>query len=221
MGMPLTGNGFTVQLQAPEFDFATYPFDIQAFFVHVQAVLPLEFMRFVPLEGASHLGGQLGEEEWVFGKPTVTTGEVIRVTGQPTSRLSFGFKGHRHLNYYWLRIFLPLATIMLVSWMTFLVPEFSKRVDIAGANLQIVVAFNFTISNDLPRLGYMAIMDAIVVATFLFCAAIVMTNLIFKRMEANGAKDRAQRIDRYAIWIYPLVLMALVLLCLGRSLHGN
>ena len=207
------GERFTAQLQAPEFDFVQYPFDTQNFYVHVKGVLPLEYMRFVPIKGGSHLGKQLGEEEWIFGNPTMHVDEVVGVTGKPTSSFSFSFKAHRHRNYYWLRIFLPLAIIIVVSWMTFLLGDFSKRVDIAGANLLIVVAFNFTISNDLPRLGYLTFMDAIVMATFVFSAAVVMTNLIFKRMEAHGRELEARRIDKFAIWIYPVTLVTLVLVC--------
>jgi len=50
-GQAIYGERFTVQLQAPEFDFVQDPFDSQIFFVHVQAVFPREYMRFVAVEG--------------------------------------------------------------------------------------------------------------------------------------------------------------------------
>ena len=141
------------------------------------------------------------------------------MTGKPTSRFSFNFRANRHLNYYWLRIFLPLAILITVSWMTFFLRDFSKRVDIAGANLLIFIAFNFTISNDLPRLGYMTFMDAIIVITFVYSGVAVITNIIFKRMEALGRQDMARRIDRSAIWIYPVMLLTLVLACSYWFIH--
>jgi hypothetical protein len=207
------GERFTVQLQAPEFDFVQYPLDTQQFFVRVQAVYPTQFMRYVPLAGFSRLGDQLGEEEWVFGKSWTTSDVVEGMTGKPTSRFSFGFEAHRHLNYYLLRIFLPLGIIIVVSWLTFFLQDFGKRVDVAGANLLIFVAFNFTISSDLPRLGYMTFTDAIVVATFVFSALVVMLNVIFKRMEVVGKESLARQIDNYTIWIYPFTLVTLVILC--------
>jgi hypothetical protein len=215
-GQAVYGERFTVKLQAPEFDFARYPFDTQTFFVHVQAVYPTTFMKYVPLDAFSRLGGRLGEEEWLFGEPWTSTSVVEGTTGKPTSLFSFGFSAHRHLNYYLLRIFVPLAIIILVSWLTFFLQDFGKRVDVAAANLLIFVAFNFTISGDLPRLGYMTFMDAIVLATFVFSGLVVIMNVIFKRMEVMGREAVARRIDTFTIWIYPLALGVLVLLCWFR-----
>jgi len=207
------GERFTVALQAPEFHFVQYPFDTQQFFVHVEAVYPTGFMKFKPLEGFSRLGDRLGEEEWVFGNSWTNVTEVEGLTGKPTSRFSFAFEAHRHLNYYLLRIFVPLVIIIVVSWLTFFLQDFGKRVDVAGANLLIFVAFNFTISSDLPRLGYMTFMDAIVLATFVFSGLVVMVNVVFKRMEVIGKESLARHIDNYTIWIYPVTLGVLVLLC--------
>ncbi len=212
-GHAVYGERFTARLQAPEFDFVQYPFDAQLFFVHVDAIWPTEFMRFKLLEEWSLLGDQLGEEEWIFEKHWADVSEIKGFTDKRTSRFSFGFEAIRHLNYYWLRLFLPLGIIILVSWVTFFLQDFSKRVDIAGGNLLIFVAFNFTISGDLPKLGYVTFIDAIVFATFVFAGLVVVANVIFKRMESFGHEGLARRIDNYTIWIYPVTLFALVLLC--------
>jgi len=143
------------------------------------------------------------------------------MTGKATSRFSFSFRAHRHLIDYCLRIFLPLTIIILVSWMTFFLQDSSKRVDIAMANLLVFVAFNFTISNDLPRLGYMTFMDATVGATFMFRGMVVMINVIFRRMEVFGREHRARRIDNYTLWIYPFTLVSLVLFCTYWFLVGK
>ncbi len=204
---------FSATLQAPDFDFVQYPFDSQKFFVHVDALHPTGFLKFAPVDGVSGLGDRLGEEEWIFNDSITEVSEVKGISGKPTSRFSFGFIAHRHLNYYVLRIFVPLIIIVLVSWLTFFLQDFSKRVDIASGNLLIFVAFNFTISNDLPRLGYLTFMDAILVAFFVFTGMVVVANVIFRRMEITGREALARRIDNYTIWIYPFTLAVLVILC--------
>ncbi len=204
---------FSTTLQAPDFDFVQYPFDNQKFFVRVDALHPTGFLKFVPLEGFSGLGDQLGEEEWIIRDISTEISEVEGIIGEPTARFSFGFVARRHLDYYALRIFVPLVIIILVSWLTFFLQDFSKRVEIASANLLIFVAFNFTISNDLPRLGYLTFMDAILVAFFVFSGTVVVANVLFRRMEITGHEELARRIDDYTIWIYPFTLGILVLLC--------
>ena len=91
--------------------------------------------------------------------------------------------------------------------------DFGKSIDIAGANLLIFVAFNFTISSDLPRLGYMTFMDAIVLITFVFSSLVVITNVMFRRMEVVGKESLTRRIDNIRIWAYPFTLAALAVLC--------
>ncbi len=204
---------FSATLQAPDFDFVQYPFDNQKFFVRVDALHPTGFLKYVPLEGFSGIGDQLGEEEWIFEDNWTKISEVRGITGEPTARFSFGFTAHRHINYYVLRIFVPLVIIILVSWLTFFLQDYGKRVDIAGANLLIFVAFNFTVSNDLPRLGYVTFLDAILVAFFVFTGLVVVANVLFRRMEITGHENLARRIDNYTIWIYPFTLGILVLLC--------
>jgi hypothetical protein len=201
---------FTATLQAPEFDFVQYPFDTQKFYFRVVASMPVNFVKFIPLEGYSQLGDQLGEEEWTFENSWTTTNEIDGISGRPTSLFSFGFEANRHLNYYLLRIFLPLVIIILVSWFTFFLNDYSKRVDMAVANLLVFVAFNFTISNDLPRLGYLTFIDTIMFATFVFAGLVVLVNVIYRRMEVHGREATARHLDNLTIWIYPFTLILLV-----------
>jgi hypothetical protein len=91
--------------------------------------------------------------------------------------------------------------------------DFGKRVDAAVANLLIFVAFNFTISSDLPRLGYVTFIDAIFLAAFFVTAGVVLVNVIFKRLEVTGRMELARRLDIFAIWVYPLFLTLAIALC--------
>ena len=202
---------FSVTLHAPDFKFVQYPFDTQKFFVRVESTYPEAFVKFVVLPGFSKVDKKLGEEEWINRETWTEIATSEGITGLPSSRFSFGSKADRHLEYYVVRIFAPLLIFVIVSWATFFLQEYRKRIDIASGNLLIFVAFNFAISNDLPHLGYMTFLDFILVAMFVITGLIIVFNVVLRRLKVNGHEDLARKIDGHMLFaIYPLAY-ALVL----------
>ncbi len=195
---------FTTTFQAPDFNFRQFPFDTQQFFIRIDSIFGEESVFFSDLADFTEVGDQLGEEEfYVTASDTQVTSETD-VTGNVTSRYSFHFTAKRHLAFYILRIFVPLGLILLVSWFTFFLRDYSKRIEATSANLLVFVAFNFTIGSELPRLGYLTFMDSILVAAFAFSVFVVVYNVSLKWLELTDQRDRADRVDRFMIWLYPL-----------------
>ncbi|TAJ45470.1 ligand-gated ion channel [Methanofollis fontis] len=204
---------FWVILQAPDFDFKNYPFDTQDFYIRVDSIYPEEAVFYTPWEEKTAVGTQLGEEEWYITGSDSGIGSIM-ITGI-NSRYSFHFTAQRHLTYYILRILVPILLIIVLSWIPFLLRDYGKRADIAGANLLLFIAFNFTIANDLPRLGYLTFLDSILVTTFMISGATVAYNLYLKWLATERQKEIAERIDRIIVWLYPLgyiLAIALILI---------
>ncbi len=203
---------FSATLQAPDFDFRRFPFDTQQFFIRIDALFPEEFFVYSELEDFSEIGEQLGEEEWIVTNFDTAITTELASTQRLTSRFSFGFEAERHVSFYITRLFIPILVILIVSWFTFFLKDYGKRVDVSAGNLLLFIAFNFTISNDLPRLGYLTFMDVVLISTFVVTGLVVIFNVALKRLEVAGRIELAHRIDRYTIWIYPLVYVAAIAL---------
>lgn len=197
---------FSATLQAPYFNFIRYPFDTQKFFVELSSLLPLGIVEFYPLQDHTGMGDLLGEEEWILINPRIAASVVTGPGGRENSVVALQFEAKRHVLFYVLRILLPLLIILFVTWATFFLEEYRRRIDMASANLLVFVAFNFAISTTLPRLGYMTFMDSLLVAMFVITGSTVLVNIGLRRLKINGREDLARKIDRYlVIWIYPLI----------------
>ena len=195
---------FSVTLQAPDLDFRRFPFDRQSFAFQVDTLLPREYFMFEDLPGYTQVGTKLGHAEFVVSESGTDITTWLGALGEEFSRFSFRFVTRRHLNYYFFRIFLPLLLILTVSWVTFFLRDYRKRIDVSSGLLFVLVAFNFTISSDLPRLGYMTLMDAILISAFIVTILIVIVNVYLRRLEAAAKEERAKHIDKYILWLFPV-----------------
>jgi hypothetical protein len=206
-------------LQAPYFDFKKYPFDTQKFFLEIVSINPVKLVQFTTLDEHYGLGDNLGEEEWVLENPQLEISTITGLTGLESSKVALVFTGHRHIEYYTLRIFIPLLVLIIVSWATFFLGEYRKRIEIAGANLLVFIAFNFAISGDLPKLGYPTFMDFILLCMFVITGSIIGFNVALRRLNVAGKESLALRIDNYVSkWIYPLGYLAVVGFAIYRFL---
>jgi neurotransmitter-gated ion-channel len=209
----------TLTLQAPDFNFTRYPFDRQTFYLELVSVYPSDVVSYVPMTDLSGLGDQLGEEEWILGNDRMIKSTVQGLSGEESSRVALAFEGSRHVMYYALRIFLPMLVLVTVSWSVFFLDEYRKRIEIAGANLLVFVAFNWAISDDLPRLGYLTFLDFILQCMFVVTGAIIVVNVLLRRLKLMGREALATRLDVYVIkWIYPLGYAAIVAFAVARFL---
>lgn len=206
----------SMTLQAPDFNFLQYPFDTQTFNIRIVSLRADNKYVFIADPNYNRMGSQLGEEEWQVNTYRTFIDKVELVPGKTNSRFTFTFPAHRHIDYYVYRIFLPLALIVLVAYATFFMLDYSKRVDYAAANLLTFVMFNFAVSSDLPRLGYLTFTDCILVISFIITAVTVVSNVVMRRLSVTEKEHVARKWDGIILWGYPLLYVAGLVWALTR-----
>jgi hypothetical protein len=202
---------FWVSMQEPNFDFRKYPLDKQDFHIQINSIYPEELYTYINWDEKNILGNDLGVSDWIINEydTSVNNSRIANVNPQFT----FLFQGQRQLTYYFLRIFIPIFIIILISWLTFFLKDYIKRSDIAAANLLLFIAFNFAIASDLPRLGYATLLDWVMLFAFVFTSLIFAYNLYLRLLETREEHALAERVDKVMIWLYPVMyLIAFILI---------
>lgn len=204
------GESFTMTYQA-DFNFRKFPFDTQLFPIYLDLLLPADTYVVSDLPGFSGINPDHGEDEFIITDFT-TSSEIVegRVTDNPVSRFSMTFEAPRHLNYYILQIFIPVLLIILISWFTFFLHDYNRRIEVSAGNTLLFIAFSFSLADNYPRLGYLTFLDAVMGVTFIFNTLVLLYNVYMKRLENQGRLERVEHIDHLLDWVYPFLYLGLI-----------
>ncbi|NJN82835.1 MAG: electron transporter RnfC [Caldilineaceae bacterium] len=202
---------FTTNFQV-DFDFEQFPFDTQTFVIRAESLFPNEYFIYTDHEDFSGISPDHGEDEFILSDATVEISSVPNSGGNLASRYTFSFEGPRHLSYYVFQIFVPILLIILVSWFTFFLKDYVRRIEVASGNLLLFIAFSFSLSDNYPRLGYLTFLDAVMAIMFVVNALVVVYNVWLRRMEMNEQVELVERIDNIMDWVYPLMYVLLLII---------
>lgn len=111
-------------------------------------------------------------------------------------------------------IILPLLILVSLSWCVFWMDEesISNRVNISLVGILSVVAYYFVIQDTVPKIPYLTMMDAFIIATFIILAASVVVSIVVDKLDRAGRKETGNRIDYACRWLFPLGYLVIILL---------
>ena len=87
-----------------------------------------------------------------------------------TSRLEIKIEVQRNYEYYIFKVIFPIILILLLCWSVFWIRprELESKLTITIVCLLSLIAYNFVIEEDLPKLSYLTIMDHLVLISYIF-----------------------------------------------------
>jgi len=120
-------------------------------------------------------------------------------------------------------IILPLLILVSLTWCVFWMDEesISNRVNISLVGILSVVAYYFVVLDSVPKLPYLTMMDAFMIATFLVLAASVVVSIVVDKLNRHGREGTGDKLDYTCRWAFPVGYVALtVLIVAGFSVFG-
>ena len=118
----------------------------------------------------------------------------------------------RESQYYIYKVILPIILILMVCWSAIWITplEIESRLTITIVCLLSLIAYNFVIDSELPKLEYLTIMDWIIFVSYIFAAVPNFLCVIgFNLYKSN--KKLCKKIDNYSKFIGPISYLIIIL----------
>lgn len=188
-----------------------FPFDTHHFALSfVAPESGIDALRFVPDQTRTWISDRLNISGWhVSGLSLTEEATKLREAGHELSLLTLTITADREINYYLFRVMLPLFFVVAMSWVIFWVPpsRFEFQIGLGATSMLTVIAFNLAIAGALPPLGYLTVLDRILIWSILMVFLAIAEALLTGLSVVNGHEARAQRIDRMSRVVFPLLLL--------------
>ncbi len=109
-------------------------------------------------------------------------------------------------------ILFPLVIIVCTVWSIFWVniESLHDRLNISFIGILTIVAYQFVLLEDLPRMSYLTFADSMLLISFFVMALTVPESLLIHTLVGKGRQHLALRVDRICRWAFPLVYVFLL-----------
>jgi hypothetical protein len=192
----------------------SFPFDRQAFHIQLVAIRyrPNE-VAFVPdenwirdgLQQAAGISPSITLPDWTVEKWGAKACVYALTPGLQYSGYAFEFTASRNVQYYILKVILPLVLIVMMSWSVFWTDPTNSnmQLSIAATSMLTLIAYRYAVDSQLPRLPYMTRIDLFFLVSTLLVFFSLIEVLVTTILDNKQQTERAKKIDRYCRVIFP------------------
>ena len=205
------------------FDLISFPFDKQnlhlTFFVSdiildptSQKLVPFDIIldeyfeeevsRFVEDEAINQ-----SNPEWKFKDHYETYGDIWNPFYKIKNiTISQTFEVERNYLYYIYKLIFPVIFLVLISFSVYWinVKDLESRVTVSIVCLLSLIAYNFVIDEDLPKIGYLTLLDKIILISYVFAGMPTIQSIMGKYYYEKNKYDKFKFYDTYSKIYLPL-----------------
>ena len=190
-----------------------FPFDQQTLELQVESfVYGSDQVQLINDPRRTGFDDELDVPEWTIEGATGSVQDIaVLRSDRLFSHYVLAVEISRKPAFYLWKAFLPLLVIVALSWSVFwmLDETLAGRIRISVTIVLTTVAYQFIFSGDLPRVGYLTLLDKIMIGSFMLVSITVIESVL---VDAYRQRDPATaiRIDRPSRWLFPLIYAVLL-----------
>ena len=121
--------------------------------------------------------------------------------------------------YYLFKIILPIILILIICWSSVWIDpkEIESRLTITIVCLLSLIAYNFVIDSELPKLEYLTVMDYIILVSYVYATIPNFLSILsFNLLKNKRKKVLAQRLERiearYGLLSYLIIILGIIII---------
>jgi len=199
------------------FDFRRFPFDSQLLTYEIWSEYPAFMVEIIADEPGmsdykeTKYAYENGDNEgitipgWSLESVDYENYSYIENDGYPYTGFILELEVKRQSSYYLFKIILPIMFILVISWSVFWVrgSQLEAKVNVTIVCLLSLIAYNFIIDEDLPKLPYLTFLDSFILLSYFYTgiATILCVYSFVKKLKSG--KDLST-IDKKAQWFGPI-----------------
>lgn len=182
-------------------DIHQFPFDEQTILI---TIVPFGYMpyqlKYYLLKDKMGIDPQAHIEEWKF------TGFKNKLSSQDGTHYTLALHYQRKAAFYIYKIFLPLLMVVFISYMVLWLPKEPaiNRLAVIITAMLTVVAFQWSILSDVPKVSYITYLQAMLLFSFITIAS----KAVFLVIEKAQKEEKKEQLVFWTKIFYPLLLLA-------------
>jgi hypothetical protein len=133
--------------------------------------------------------------------------------GRQIAGLEGTFTATRHLGFYIGKAFVSVAIIVFMSWVVFWLgpANVGPRLSVSVTSMLTLIAYRFLLGQSLPPVSYLTRLDYFLLGSTI----LVFIALIEVAATSSMPEQRAEALNRYSRWVFPLAFAVLLIVSFG------
>ena len=132
----------------------------------------------------------------------------------------------RKHSYYLYKVILPIILILSVCWLVVWIDpkELEARLTVTIVCLLSLIAYNFVIDSELPKLGYLTVLDWIILTSYIYAVIPNILSVVSFRIQKTNKllSDKIEIISaRYGALSYLLIIFIIILVNANLNLENS
>ncbi len=120
---------------------------------------------------------------------------------------SFSLKAERRVEYFIVKIILPLILIVAMSWIVFWIDpkESAIQISVAIRTMLTLIAYRFAVGAELPKVSYLTRLDFFILSATVLVFASLVEVIVTSTLAQREKLDLARHLDRWSRWLFPII----------------